>query len=245
MSQIYLKPYGSTLPPTDTPRPTTGEGRATGRASVGVRAAKPRGRPKDEGKRRAVLDAAKTLFSRDGFDRISMEAIAREAGVSKLTLYSHFSNKEELFQQAVAEKCQEYTPPAFFDPAANLPLSQRLLDIGNGFLQLVMSDEGMDLYRMLAAQARGGDERLGRLFFAAGPQRTLERFTVLLQSPQAQRELSLDDPQKAAQHFFCLLKGVHHLRVMVGMSARPPARVLKEHVEDVVDLFLRAYSRKA
>lgn len=203
---------------------------------------KTRGRPKDATKRRAILDAAKELFARLGVDGTSMDAVAETAGVSKLTVYSHFSNKNELFQHAVAEKCQEYTPPAYFDTHSALPLRQRLLLIGEGFLTLVMSDEAMDLYRMLAAEARSGDDKLGKLFFAAGPKRTLEQFTALLHTAHQSGELQAPNALAAAQHFFCLLKGIHHLRVMMGIEKAPSPAARKAHVAEVVDLFLRAYA---
>ena len=203
-----------------------------------------RGRPKDAAKRRAILDAAKDLFARQGLDSTSMDVIAEAAGVSKLTVYSHFRSKNELFQQAVAEKCQEYTPPAYFDTHSVRPLRQRLLKIGEGFVSLVMSDETMDLYRMMAAEARGGSRKLGQLFFAAGPRRMLDQFSELLRAAQASGELQAPDAQRAAQHFFCLLKGVHHLRVLVGVETAASPRLLKAHVREVVDLFLRAYARR-
>lgn len=204
--------------------------------------AKPRGRPKDAAKRRAILDAAKDLFSRLGVDNTSMDAVAAAAGVSKLTVYSHFRNKHELFQQAVAEKCQEYTPPDLFDAHSNKPLPQRLTVIGEAFLNLVLSEEAMDLYRMMAAEARRGDDKLGKLFFAVGPKRTMEQFSVLLEAARKSGDLKVPDVQIAAQHFFCLLKGVHHLRALMGMEkpAGPAAR--KAHVAEVVNLFLRAYA---
>ena len=50
------------------------------------------GRPKDQAKRLAILEAAKTLFMRNGYEGSSMDAIAAEAGVSKLTVYNHFTD---------------------------------------------------------------------------------------------------------------------------------------------------------
>lgn len=200
----------------------------------------PRGRPKDPDKRAAIMAAAKQMFSRDGLAGVSMDGLARRAGVSKLTLYSHFRDKEDLFQTAVAEKCQEHTPPDFFDARSPQPLRARLRAIGRGFVALVMSPEALDLHRMMAAQARGGS-RLGKLFFAAGPQRNLVRFAALLDHARRHGALDVPDPRRAAAHFFCLLQGVHHLRVVVGDCARVPRTVLDAHVEDVVELFLRAY----
>ena len=59
------------------------------------------GRPKDPSKRQAILDAARQMFTAQGFDGASMDQIAAEAGVSKLTVYSHFGDKETLFGEVV------------------------------------------------------------------------------------------------------------------------------------------------
>src|ERR687894_3210836 len=56
-------------------------------------------------KPRAILDAAAELFLAHGFAAVSMEAVARQAEVSKATLYAHFSGKDALFGAMVAERC--------------------------------------------------------------------------------------------------------------------------------------------
>jgi TetR/AcrR family transcriptional repressor of mexJK operon len=199
-----------------------------------------RGRPKDPDKRAAIMAAAKQLFSKHGLDGVSMDALADRAGVSKLTLYSHFKSKDELFQTAVAQKCQEHTPPDFFDAGSPMPLRERLRTIGRGFAGLVMSPEALNLYRMMAAHA-GHGSKLGRLFFEAGPEKNLDRFSALLRHAHAAGELKVPDPRRAAGHFFCLLQGVPHMRVIVGETKAIPPRELRAHVDDVVNLFLRAY----
>ncbi|MCC6595535.1 MAG: helix-turn-helix transcriptional regulator, partial [Rhodanobacteraceae bacterium] len=73
------------------------------------------GRPKDLEKRAAILAAAKRLFLDHGFEGTSMDSIAAEAGVSKLTVYSHFRDKETLFTAAIRERCEEQMPEALFD----------------------------------------------------------------------------------------------------------------------------------
>lgn len=49
-------------------------------------------------KRQAILDSAFTQFSRYGFRRTSMADIAKETGISRASLYSHFENKEAIFR---------------------------------------------------------------------------------------------------------------------------------------------------
>jgi AcrR family transcriptional regulator len=49
-------------------------------------------------RRDAILVAAATVFRRYGYRRTSMEDIAKETGVSRPSLYSHFKNKDEVFR---------------------------------------------------------------------------------------------------------------------------------------------------
>src|SRR5580692_7296820 len=52
-------------------------------------------------KRQAIMDAATTLFLRDGYRSTSMDQVAADAVVSKPTVYSHFEDKEQLFREIV------------------------------------------------------------------------------------------------------------------------------------------------
>ena len=47
-------------------------------------------------KRAAILEAARELFVRDGYDRTSMDAISARAKVSKRTVYDYYGDKQRL-----------------------------------------------------------------------------------------------------------------------------------------------------
>jgi TetR/AcrR family transcriptional regulator len=71
--------------------------------------AKPRDDSRSAGEH-AILEAAVRLFSRHGFDGVSMRAVAQEAGVSKSNIYHHFDSKEVLYlaiMQASADRLAE------------------------------------------------------------------------------------------------------------------------------------------
>src|SRR5260370_5634147 len=55
------------------------------------------GRGEPGGKAETILAAAERAFLASGFGAVTMDAIAREAGVSKATVYAHFIGKEALF----------------------------------------------------------------------------------------------------------------------------------------------------
>jgi len=202
------------------------------------------GRPKDLEKRAAILEAAMRLFPARGYDGLSMDAIAQAAGVSKLTVYNHFEDKESLFSAAVATCCEQLLPTQTFQPPPDLPLRDALLSIGRGFMDLVMDERAVTLHRMMITRA-GQDPRLTELFFAAGPRRTLDAMETFLRHADAVGQLRVPNPSHAAEHFFCLLKGVRHLRVLVGMCPLPDTDERRSHVNEVVDLFLRAYAAVA
>ena len=69
-------------------------------ASAGVRR---RGAVRSEEARLAVLDAAGRLFAEKGYDHLTIEGIAAEAGVSKQTIYRWWSSKSAVVADALIE----------------------------------------------------------------------------------------------------------------------------------------------
>ena len=198
------------------------------------------GRPKDPAKRQAILEAAKELFVRNGYDGSSMEAIAAEAGVSKLTVYSHFTDKETLFCEAVQAKCAEQVPELFHEPPADAPTQELLLNIARGFNRLINSPEAIALSRLMIAQG-GLNPQLSQMFFDAGPLRVLDQMERLIVRAQGQGEIREGDARHAAEHFLMLVQGCVHFRLLIGCATLPPAEESERHVHEVVELFLRAY----
>ena len=55
-------------------------------------------------KKNQIIEAARLLFHKYGFKKVSMDEIAREAGVTKRTIYSYFSSKEDLLKYFIQEE---------------------------------------------------------------------------------------------------------------------------------------------
>ena len=202
------------------------------------------GRPKDMEKRTAVLEAAMALFPSRGYDGVSMDAIAQAAGVSKLTVYSHFADKEALFAAAVTECCAQLLPHRLFVPDPGLPVPEALFQIARPFVDLMMDERAVSLHRVMISQA-GQDRRLTEIFFNAGPRAILLEMETFLHEAGQSGYLRVADPARASEHFFCLLKGLGHMRVLVGLCAPPSSEQRDAHVHEVVGVFLRAFAPEA
>jgi len=210
-------------------------------AAAPVRHASP-GRPKDLAKGAAILEAAKRMFTVHGFDRTSMDQIAAEAGVSKLTVYSHFGDKEALFAAAVKSHCETQLPDALFEAAPEMPLRERLLTIAHAFFAMVSSPEAVAGHRIMCTPHITGSP-LPAIFWQAGPERIQAVFAALLQKRVDAGELDIADVPLAASQFFALLKGEAHARLVFGCLKG--ARPVEEHLAAAVDMFLRAYAHHA
>ncbi|MGL4317941.1 MAG: TetR/AcrR family transcriptional regulator [Pseudomonas sp.] len=198
------------------------------------------GRPKDPAKREAILQAAKQLFMRNGYDGSSMDAIAAEAGVSKLTVYSHFTDKETLFACAVESKCSEQLPPLYFELGSTTNIDTALLAIGRGFNSLINSEESIAMMRLVMTQA-AQNPQMARLFYDAGPHRMLLAMEHLLEQANQLGQLQVEHPQRAAEHFFSLIKGGCNFRRLIGCCEPTYEQTDAEHVQEVVAIFIRAY----
>src|SRR5690606_2232629 len=105
------------------------------------------GRPKDPAKLEAILAAAQVLFLGNGYEGSSMDAIGAEPGVSKLTRYSHFGDKEARFRAAVKATCETRSPRRLFQLDDEPSIEQVLLDITRAVHPLVHSPESIGLHR--------------------------------------------------------------------------------------------------
>ncbi|WP_449434567.1 TetR/AcrR family transcriptional regulator [Pseudomonas putida] len=198
------------------------------------------GRPKDLAKREAILEAAKALFLSLGYANTSMDAVAAAAGVSKLTVYSHFTDKQTLFSAAVMATCQNQLPDLMFEYPEGAAVEDVLLNIGRGFQALISSDEAVKLSRLIIALG-SQDPGFGEYFYQAGPKRVLAGMEALLRAVDERGLLRIDNPMRAAEHFFCLVKGAPDYRLLLGCAGPLEGEQAEAHVREVVGLFIRAF----
>lgn len=194
-------------------------------------------------KAESILAAARRTFLASGFGAVSMDAIAREAGASKATVYAYFSSKEELFGAVVAREGERYLSGFSaheLDPRA---VEASLLEIAHRFLDLVLSPDAIAVNRITIAEASRFPE-LGDVFWRSGPERTRVQIEAFLRNAAAAGTLTIDSPRLAAEQFIALLRGDIHLRELLRLDGGADPAGLAAAASAAVATFLRAFGAR-
>jgi AcrR family transcriptional regulator len=96
-----------------------------------------RGRPRSEDARRAVLDAALRLCERDGYQQLTIKAIATEAGVGRQTVYRWWPDKAEILMEALVELAESLDLREPIDSGDTLSDVRALLSITYSLTQSI------------------------------------------------------------------------------------------------------------
>jgi TetR/AcrR family transcriptional repressor of mexJK operon len=191
----------------------------------------------------AILDAATSLFLARGYQATSMDDIAALAQVSKQTIYTHFTNKEELFAELVlgnVERVDAFVAsiPGIVAAAPDLPAGLR--DLALRYLEYVIRPEVLRLRRLIIGET-GRFPDLARTYFEAVPERTAGKLAELFTDLDRDGRLRVGDPLLAAHHFAWLVLGWPLDRGMFAgddEDAGPDPDVL---ASEAVRVFLAAY----
>ena len=192
------------------------------------------------GKAEAVLAAAEGAFLAHGFGAVSMDVIAREAGVSKATVYAHFANKEELFGAVIARLSERRFHGFSAEALDPRDIEASLLTIASRFLDLVLSPEAIALNRTIIGEV-SRFPALGEVFWAAGPERTRVQIEAFFRRAVAAGSLAIPDARLAAEQFVALARGEIHLRSLLRLEAEGDTPGLAAAAESAVATFLRAF----
>lgn len=201
-----------------------------------------------EQKKNEILNAASDVFLEQGYERASMEGVAKRAGCSKATLYNYFPSKESLFEAVVRSFSTNYLTRAadeLQEPDGGcLTLTEALQRFGEGMLGAMMSDwKALQLYRMVVGEA--GHSEIGELFYESGVRESMSALAGVMEHHIRKGELTGSSPDLRAKQFSALVKAeADELFLRRQLPAYTPASV-STMVESAVDLFLKGACRSS
>lgn len=200
-------------------------------------------------KRRAIVHAARTLFLRDGYARVSMDAVAARAGVSKPTLYKHFAGKEALFLAVVEESTAEMAAELGALVERHLggavdDVERSLAALGRAWISTdVAFPEHQALLVLIISEARHFPA-LVAAWREHGPRPVRRVLARHLRELADAGHLAVADAEAAADHFTALVTNPVSLRSLFG-AAPLDAGEVDDLVRSGVRAFLRLYGPAA
>lgn len=175
-------------------------------------------RKKQAATRVALLKAARAVFLAEGYLGTSMQAVADKAGASKMTLYRHFTEKDELFQAMFYEQCLAWRQARPLKPARDRREARAILRAyAHAFFRTITCPDVLSLYRMLVGEITRFP-LLGRAFYDYGPKQEIVDIAQVLEGVMPPREA-----RARAEAFLYLTMGHAYHQILLGCLAADAA----------------------
>lgn len=190
-----------------------------------------------------VLEAAGQLFREQGYGAVSMDQIARDAGVSKATVYAHFESKERLFAAIIEHGCTTYLEGI-------VPAVQQLDDMHEALTRIARSIENfllapktLGIYRVIIAEGPRFPE-IANAFVQNGPLPFLKILSEFFDCANKRGLLSVPNTRLAAHQFVWLVRGPLYMRRILNLDL-PNEPGVDDVVEGAVNMMMKTYAPNA
>lgn len=198
-------------------------------------------------KRNAILEAAATVFLRDGYLGAGMDEIALLADVSKQTIYKQFTSKESLFIEIVAGMTNAGSDAVHGDLpelARDENLHAYLENYAYRQLSVVLTPRLMQLRRVVIGEV-GRFPELGKALYESGPKRAMAAMATLFLRLADRGLLRIDNAEVAASHFnWLVMSQPLNQAMLLGDGGIPKPKALRRYAADGVRVFLSAYGAR-
>lgn len=188
-----------------------------------------------------ILAGAQSVFLEKGFAGASVDGIARTAGVSKPTIYSHFADKKELFVAVIHDEFSRQGSLIWGMERTEDDPGNQLELLGGEFLRAILNPKLQSLFRLVLAELDRFPE-IGAVFYNATIARGIATLTGLLQEYEREGYLSVPDPQLASHRFLEMCRaGIFYPNILRIRKTLTEAE-RKAHVHSAVNAFMKIYS---
>ncbi len=206
--------------------------------------AKAAGRPKAcdvESRTHELIETAARLFLKQGYTRVSLETIAREAHVAVRTIYVKFGGKAGLLNAVMESRRDQFFRSGDLETDAR-PFRQVVDEFARHLLDLLSAPEPISLQRVVIAEAPSNPE-LAETFFEAGPKLTRDMLARFFARPDIRAQLRDDLPfDQLPAHLITCISGDLLGRLLFPQRAAAREDMLRQ-LEGRLGLFYRAVLR--
>lgn len=192
----------------------------------------------DVAKTEAILDAAIEVIGQRGLSA-PMEAIARQAGVSKQTVYNHYGCKAELVRALMARRVELITAPLRMPGAEENP-EAALEAYARSILETVNGASSYSVMRVVI-QGAGEMPEVAHEVFEAGPRHARRQLAAFLETETRLGRLQVEDFDQAAEFFSGMVLGHTQLRALLRLPADKTQAQFDDLAREAAKRFLKAY----
>ena len=166
------------------------------------------------GRRRAMIEAAESLFLEQGYEATSLAAIVKRSGGSLATLYELFGNKQGLLRAIIELRDEQDCCPTYGQDCAVTPPSQLLRGYAHRLYAHVTSRRAIALKRIVITEALR-DPLFARTLYEDIHLPSVRELAGILRQLDEAGKAKVDDPMAAAVLFFAIVMSDAQLRMLV------------------------------
>jgi TetR/AcrR family transcriptional regulator, mexJK operon transcriptional repressor len=196
----------------------------------------PGGRPtRAESERRQgnLLETAMRLFVERGYEAVSVEEIAKQAGVAKRFIYARYDDKSELFVAAIEHTVLGRLEASLeaIEPSPR-GVEHGLYQFGRTLLDMALQPDAIATHRLFISAAWQFPD-VARRFIERTRERAFNEVGHVLKVYAKRGEIELREPQLMMEQFFISVIGIPQRLALMGMreSTEDADRRLRVAVE--------------
>lgn len=193
-------------------------------------------------KRQQILDGAATLFLHKGYEGTSMSQVAREAGVSKGTLYNYFDCKAQLFSALIEVVAQTKLRNVYEHIRTDgLDCATILRRVADAMIRMMLQPDTMMLYRIIVAEACKFP-LLADIFWQRAFGVSIATLSDWIAARAERGEIAVTDPVFAAEQFFMLCQTRIIQRTRFELPVDKSDKAIAFVAQTASDSFMKLYA---
>lgn len=168
-----------------------------------------------------ILAAARRLFFQQGFEKVSTDGLAKEASVSKATLYKYFPSMTAVLEAVVEAEVDVFERGIPTEVSTREEFEATLIHYGMNLLHFLNQSDIIQFAQLMFEEARSNPE-IARVFYMAAYDRTVKDLSQIIQQGLEQGFLiSSLTSDELAEQLLGMWEGVCFIRAQLGLTKKP------------------------
>lgn len=168
-----------------------------------------------------IVRAARSVFFKQGFKQVTTDVLAREAGVSKATLYKYFPSMEAVLQAVIQAEVATFSQSLPLEATTPEQFRETLVRFGEHLLRFLNKPETIQFAQLMFEEARLRPD-IARTYYETAYVGTLDDLSHILRFGAEHGFIPASlEPRELAEQLLGMWEGFHVVRAQLGLTKRP------------------------